>query len=126
MVEAKVENTRQLDYPKDKLHLMWVTDGSTDDTNTRLREYSDIEIVYSPERRGKTAALNHGISLITSEITVMTDANTMVNREAIREMVRCLQDRRWPASLARSVCCRATRVRWQLKAKAYTGNTKAR
>lgn len=92
MVEAKVENTRQLDYPKDKLHLMWVTDGSTDDTNTRLREYSDIEIVYSPERRGKTAALNHGISLITSEITVMTDANTMVNREAIREMVRCLQD----------------------------------
>lgn len=92
MVDMKVENTHQLDYPKDKLHLMWVTDGSTDDTNERLRKYDDIEVVYSPERRGKTAALNHGISLVTSEITVMTDANTMVNREAIREIVRCMED----------------------------------
>ena len=92
MVDMKVENTHQLDYPKDKLHLMWVTDGSTDDTNERLRKYDDIEVVYSPERRGKTAALNHGISLVTSEITVMTDANTMVNREAIREIVRYMED----------------------------------
>lgn len=92
MVDMKVENTHQLDYPKDKLHLMWVTDGSTDDTNERLRKYDDIEVVYCPERRGKTAALNHGISLVTNEITVMTDANTMVNREAIREIVRCMED----------------------------------
>ena len=51
MVDMKVENTHQLDYPKDKLHLMWVTDGSTDDTNERLRKYDDIEVVYCPERR---------------------------------------------------------------------------
>ena len=92
VVAGKMENTLQLDYPKDKLHILWVTDGSTDDTNRRLQAYPDVEVVYSPERRGKTAALNHGISLIKTELTVMTDANTMVNREAIREMVRCFQD----------------------------------
>ena len=92
VVAGKMENTLQLDYPKDKLHILWVTDGSTDDTNRRLQTYPDVEVVYSPERRGKTAALNHGISLIKTELTVMTDANTMVNREAIREMVRCFQD----------------------------------
>lgn len=92
VVEMKMQNIRELDYPKDKLHVIWVTDGSSDNTNEYLKAYPDVEIVFSPERRGKTAALNHGISQVKSEITVMTDANTMVNREAIREIVRCMQD----------------------------------
>lgn len=92
VVDQKIENTRRLDYPKDKLHLMWVTDGSTDDTNQRLAQYPDVQVVLTPERRGKTAALNHGLSLVTTPITVMTDANTMVNAEAIRHIVRCFQD----------------------------------
>ena len=92
VVEMKMQNIRELDYPKDKLHVIWVTDGSSDNTNEYLKAYPDVKIVFSPERRGKTAALNHGISQVKSEITVMTDANTMVNREAIREIVRCMQD----------------------------------
>jgi cellulose synthase/poly-beta-1,6-N-acetylglucosamine synthase-like glycosyltransferase len=92
VVEMKMQNTRQLDYPKEKLHVMWVTDGSTDNTNEMLSRYDGVEIVFSPERRGKTAALNHGISLVKTELTVMTDANTMVNPEAIREIARCFQD----------------------------------
>ena len=92
VVEMKMQNIRELDYPKDKLHVIWVTDGSSDNTNEYLKAYPDVKIVFSPERRGKTAALNHGISQVKSEITVMTDANTMVNREAIRKIVRCMQD----------------------------------
>ena len=92
IVAEKMANTRQLDYPHDKLHVMWVTDGSTDATNERLAQYPEVQVVFSPERRGKTAALNHGISEVRSEITVMTDANTMVNSGAIREIVRLMQD----------------------------------
>ena len=92
IVETKMANTRQIDYPKDKLYVMWVTDGSTDNTNEALAAYPEVQVVFSPERRGKTAALNHGLSLVDTEITVMTDANTMVNQEAIREIVRCFQD----------------------------------
>lgn len=94
IVDMKMENTLQLDYPHDKLHIMWVTDGSTDQTNERLAQYPEVEVVFTPERKGKTAALNHGISQVQSEITVMTDANTIVNPEAIREIVRCFQDPR--------------------------------
>ena len=94
VVDMKMENTLQLDYPHDKLHIMWVTDGSTDQTNERLARYANVEVVFSPERRGKTAALNHGIGMVRSEITIMTDANTIVNREAVREIVRCFQDPR--------------------------------
>lgn len=94
IVDMKMENTLQLDYPHDKLHIMWVTDGSTDQTNERLAQYPEVEVVFSLERKGKTAALNHGISMVHSEITVMTDANTIVNPEAIREIVRCFQNPR--------------------------------
>jgi cellulose synthase/poly-beta-1,6-N-acetylglucosamine synthase-like glycosyltransferase len=92
VVDQKIQDTRQLDYPQDKLHLMWVTDGSTDDTNKRLAQYPDVQVVYTPERRGKTAALNHGLSLVNTELCVMTDANTMVNAEALRHIVRCFLD----------------------------------
>jgi len=92
VVEQKMANTRQLDYPVEKLHVMWVTDGSSDGTNERLSQYPDVEIIFTPERKGKTAALNHGIGLVKTELTMMTDANTMVNPEAVREIVRCFQD----------------------------------
>jgi cellulose synthase/poly-beta-1,6-N-acetylglucosamine synthase-like glycosyltransferase len=92
VVDMKMKDIHQLDYPKDKLHITWVTDGSSDDTNERLKAYPDVEIIYTPERKGKTAALNHGLSMVQSAITVMTDANTMVNAGAIREIVRLMQD----------------------------------
>lgn len=90
IVDIKMENTRQISYPK--LHVVWVTDGSNDSTNDLLAHYQEVEVIYSPERRGKTAALNHGLSLVKDELIVMTDANTMLNPEAIQEIVRCFLD----------------------------------
>ena len=90
IVDIKMENTHQITYPK--LHVVWVTDGSNDATNDYLAKYPDVQVVYSPERRGKTAALNHGLSEVKDELIVMTDANTMLNPESIQEIVRCFMD----------------------------------
>lgn len=92
IISEKMSNTHSLDYPADRLHLVWVTDGSTDNTNSILSTYPDVKIVFSPERRGKSAALKHGIKEVSTEIVIMTDANTMLNPEAIREIVRLMQD----------------------------------
>ena len=92
VVDMKMKDIYQLDYPKNKLHIAWVTDGSSDNTNSYLKTYPDVDIIFTPERKGKTAALNHGLSLVKSDITVMTDANTMVNPGAIKEIVRLMQD----------------------------------
>ena len=92
VIAEKMANTHLLDYPADRLHLVWVTDGSTDNTNTLLSAYPEVEIVYSPERRGKAAALKHGIKEVKTEIVMMTDANTMLNPGAVREIVRLMQD----------------------------------
>lgn len=92
IIAEKMANTRRLDYPCDRLHLVWVTDGSNDNTNVLLSAYPEVKVIYFPERRGKAAALKHGIKEIDTEIVMMTDANTMLNPEAVREVARLMQD----------------------------------
>ena len=94
IIAEKMDNTRRLDYPADRLHLVWVTDGSNDNTNSLLAAYPDVKVIYSPERRGKAAAIKHGINEIDTEIVMMTDANTMLNPGAVREIARLMQDPR--------------------------------
>ena len=92
IIHEKMENIRQLDYPKGKLCVMWVTDGSNDDSNKLLQEYNDIMLVYSPERKGKAAAMQHGLRENKAPIVVFTDANTMLNTSSIKEIVRQFVD----------------------------------
>lgn len=92
VVEMKMSNIRSFDYPKNKLHTVWCTDGSDDGTNALLGRYPEARVLYEPERRGKTAAMNRAMSLIETDIVVMTDANTMVNAGAIREIARLFSD----------------------------------
>ena len=88
IIAEKMENIRQLQYPRERLCVMWVTDGSNDGSNDLLKQYPEVTLVFSPERRGKAAAMQHGLRKNKSEIVVFTDANTMLNAEALREIVR--------------------------------------
>jgi cellulose synthase/poly-beta-1,6-N-acetylglucosamine synthase-like glycosyltransferase len=84
IIREKMENIRQLDYPREKLCVMWVTDGSDDHSNDLLSEYPEVTLVYSPERRGKAAAIQHGLHENKAPFVIFTDANTMLNANAIR------------------------------------------
>ena len=92
IVKEKMANTLALDYPKDKFRIMWVTDGSNDHTNELLAAYPEVDIVFSPERRGKTAALKHGLRELKTRYVAFTDANTMINTGALREIARLFSD----------------------------------
>ena len=87
IVKEKMNNCLTLDYPTEKLKIVWVTDGSNDGTNELLKAYQEITVLFQPERQGKTAALNRGMDFISSPIVVFTDANTMINSEAILNIV---------------------------------------
>ena len=92
IVAEKMVNCRALDYPKEKLHIVWATDGTTDQTNELLAAYPDAEVYFRPERLGKTAALNRVIPLLKTPFLVLTDANTILNKDAIKVLVRQFQD----------------------------------
>lgn len=92
VVAAKMANCRALEYPAGKLHVVWVTDGSTDRTVELLAAYADATVMHEARRAGKTAALNRALELIRTPLVVFTDANTMLNPQALRAIVRCFHD----------------------------------
>lgn len=94
VVDEKMRNCLQLDYPADKLRILWVTDGSNDRTNERLSRWRQATVLHQPERQGKTAALNRGMPFVSTPLVVFTDANTCLNREALKEMVHAFADPR--------------------------------
>ena len=93
-IESKMENCLSLDYPKDKLQIYWITDGSSDKTNEKLAKYPDVTVLFQPERKGKTAAINRGMKSVKTPIVVFTDANTLINKESIKEIVKAFTDPR--------------------------------
>ena len=92
IIGQKMSNCRKLDYPSGKLKIVWVTDGSNDSTNELLKAYDDATVLFSPERKGKSAAVTRAMDFVTTPIVVFTDANTILNEGAICEMVKFFQD----------------------------------
>jgi cellulose synthase/poly-beta-1,6-N-acetylglucosamine synthase-like glycosyltransferase len=87
-VEAKMKNTRELEYPKEKLHVVWVTDGSDDGTPDELKKFEDVTVYHLPQRNGKIGAMNRGMQFVKTPVTIFCDANTLLGRESIRRIVR--------------------------------------
>jgi len=88
---AKVRNTLSLDYPADKLIIKFVTDGSSDNSGEVLAAFPGIEVYHQPERRGKIHAVNRVMAHVTTPIVIFCDANTDLNAQAIRQIVRHYQ-----------------------------------
>ncbi|MBL0153651.1 MAG: glycosyltransferase family 2 protein [Chitinophagaceae bacterium] len=86
-VEAKIRNSRELEYPKEKLHMIWVTDGSDDGTPELLRSFNDVDVQHLSERNGKIGAMNRGMRFVKTPIVIFSDANTMLGKESVRRMV---------------------------------------
>jgi cellulose synthase/poly-beta-1,6-N-acetylglucosamine synthase-like glycosyltransferase len=63
-VEAKMKNSLELDYPKDKLKIIWVTDGSDDGTPDLLQNYPNTTVHHLQERNGKIGAMNRGMEFV--------------------------------------------------------------
>jgi len=92
IIEDKIENTLQLNYPKDKVQAIFITDGSSDSTADKVRGFDDITLLHQDIRAGKMAAIKRAIPYIKGEITVFTDANTFLNKDALLELVKHYQN----------------------------------
>lgn len=96
VIEAKILNSLDLDYPEELLRILVVSDGSTDSTPQIVQRFRNKGVLslYEPERRGKTAALNRAVVSATSEIVVFSDANNLFEKNALRELVKHFVDPR--------------------------------
>lgn len=94
VIAQKVLNSLELEYPSDRLEVVVVSDGSTDRTPELAACFPGVRVLHQPERRGKVHALNRVMPLIDSEVVVFSDANAMLNPEALLRLVRHFQDPR--------------------------------
>lgn len=94
VIRQKVENSLQQKYPADKIEFLFVTDGSTDHTMDIIREYPSIQLLHTPGRSGKSKAIDRAVGFAQNNILVFSDANTMLNEEAVMNIVRHYADRK--------------------------------
>jgi len=94
ILDEKIANCLALDYPADKLRLLFITDGSTDHSAQVLARYPRIEHLHVAPRGGKSLAENRAIQHVSTDYVIFTDANTQLNAGAVRALVRHYQDAR--------------------------------
>ena len=93
VILEKLNNIIELDYPLDKIEFLIASDNSTDKTNkivmNFISEHEDynIRLYRVKERKGKTHAQNEAQKTITSEYLVMTDANSIMDKNSVKELM---------------------------------------
>lgn len=96
VIEEKIQNTLALDYPREKLEVIIAVDGSDDDTMKIVKRFAKqgVKLSYSPERRGKMAAIIHALEKARGNILVFSDANNFFMAYTLKYLVQPFQDKR--------------------------------
>jgi cellulose synthase/poly-beta-1,6-N-acetylglucosamine synthase-like glycosyltransferase len=92
VIERKVEDALELDYPRSRLELIVASDGSTDST-VELARGAGADLVLDLPRRGKVAALNAAVERATGAVLAFSDANAFWHQDALRILVERLGER---------------------------------
>lgn len=90
VIEEKLEACRRLDYPADRMEVVVASDGSTDRTVELTRPHVDgkrVKLLAFEQNRGKLAVLNEVVPRLKGEIVVFSDAASMPNPNAVRDLV---------------------------------------
>lgn len=94
VAEAKIKNALQIDYPKDRLEIIFASDASSDRTIEIAGEFEaqGVRLLTFSERRGKPSVVNDAVAISKGEILLLCDANVMFRPDALRRLVERLAD----------------------------------
>lgn len=94
-VLGTIESLLSLDYPKEKLKIFVIDDGSKDNTWNVIQKYKDHETVslYQKENGGKFTALNLGLKNTDSDLVGCLDADAFVDSQALKRIVKRFEDK---------------------------------
>jgi len=94
-IVRKLHNTLSLDYPSDKVQIIIASDGSEDGTNELVEQYPSEKIQFLKlPRQGKNRTINTAVQEATNDVLVFSDADSMLDKAALRHLVAPLGDPR--------------------------------
>ncbi len=122
-IRETLERLLALDYPRDRLQIVVVSDASTDRTDEIVREFADrgVELLRMPERRGKSVAESAVAALCRGGIMVNTDASIRILPSSLKALVRAFQDPRVGVASGRDVSVGARSVESNGAESGYVG-----
>ena len=93
-IKATIENKLMLDYPKEKMEIIVISDGSDDDTDTIVRSFADrgVRLIRQEPRQGKTSAINLAVPQAKGEILIFSDANSIYDQKALSHLLQNFAD----------------------------------
>jgi glycosyltransferase involved in cell wall biosynthesis len=89
LLRQKIAHLLSLDYPRERMEIEIVSDGSTDGTDDILKEFQDPQVRYirCAEHSGKAAALNLGMQSATGEILLFLDIRPWMENNALQLLI---------------------------------------
>ena len=115
VIAHTIEGLLETKYPKKEI--IFVDDGSSDKTLSIAMQYKDKIKVLHKENGGKASALNYGLIYATGEIIVIVDADTIIGRHSLKEIVKGFEINEHVAAVAGNIKVR-NRVNWITKCQA--------
>lgn len=96
VIDAKLASTLGQAWPRDRIEVIVVSDGSTDGTDRLVSSHPDprVVLVRQEPRAGKSAALNRGVAAASGDILVFTDANALFAPGALARLAAPFRDPR--------------------------------
>lgn len=94
-IAEKLQNLLSLEYPPEKMEIVLVSDGSTDNTDAIVREFARnprVRVVRKASSQGKAAGLNDAIHAAAGEILLFTDARQTIERGALGNLIENFAD----------------------------------
>jgi biofilm PGA synthesis N-glycosyltransferase PgaC len=91
-IARKIENSLALDYPADRIEIVVVSDGSSDQTVEIARSTGGVRVLALPRNRGKVSALNAAVPELRGEIIVFSDASGILAADSVRRLVENFAD----------------------------------
>jgi poly-beta-1,6-N-acetyl-D-glucosamine synthase len=94
VIQRKIDNCLALDYPKDRLEIVIVSDGSTDQSVAIVKQCKDarVKVLEYPTNRGKAVVLNEAVPLLSGDVLVLTDASGIISGQSLRAVVPHFED----------------------------------
>jgi cellulose synthase/poly-beta-1,6-N-acetylglucosamine synthase-like glycosyltransferase len=94
VIADKLRNSLSLDYPRERLQIMVISDASDDGTDAIVSSFAGegVELLRMTDRGGKTLGLNSGVNKARGEIIVFSDANAMYARDVVRQLAANFAD----------------------------------
>lgn len=94
-IEKTIESALHINYPKNKLQILIINDGSTDKTKQKAKKYTKHKNVtlINQKNQGKGAALNHAVNKATGEFFVCLDADSEVDEDTLNYLLEHFEDK---------------------------------